>query len=350
MKKIFLLSAFISLHICYGQEIVILNGKLISDRVATDTVFFTSGLINSKYYETPFLRAVINKNQFTIENKFTYPQMYFLSIESDKDRPFIDGYYFVDNSSTKIILTANAKDNEINGTTATEYIDKFKPYVFSNNIHSTMESFIWNNPKEFDAKLSEYIKNNANSYVGLWFLISRIESEGFKENYSSMLNALSKEIKLTKIWKTLDKEQKSFTIRGNQKFPNIILQNTNLKQEILAIPNARYTLIDFWFSRCRPCLEIMPKWIELYNKYNSRGFNVIGISSDKTENVVPFWQVRIIEMGIPWKNYLDENGVFCNSEKIKFFPTNFLLNEKGEVIEKNIEPETLAKLLEAELK
>ncbi|ALM49183.1 hypothetical protein AMR72_09940 [Flavobacterium psychrophilum] len=59
------------------------------------------------------------------------------------------------------------------------------------------------------------------------------------------------------------------------------------------------------------------------------------------------WKKRINERGFVWKNYLDENAVFLNSEKIYSFPTNFLLDKNGTVIQKNISHEEMKQLLDA---
>ena len=48
------------------------------------------------------------------------------------------------------------------------------------------------------------------------------------------------------------------------------------------MPKAKYTLVDFWFSHCKPCREELPKYKELYGKFNPKGFEMVGIATDKT--------------------------------------------------------------------
>src|SRR5690606_29268792 len=117
------------------------------------------------------------------------------------------------------------------------------------------------------------------------------------------------------LWKLLYNEFTFITIRDNQKFPLLNLKNFSLENEQLELPKAKYTFIDFWFSRCRPCLEQMPHVISLYDQHHAKGFNVMGISTDKTANI-DLWKKRIIEKNIPWKNYLDENALEASKEKI----------------------------------
>ena len=47
-----------------------------------------------------------------------------------------------------------------------------------------------------------------------------------------------------------------------------------------------------------------------------------------------------------WDQYLDLNGVQACKESINYFPTNFLLDQEGKIIRKNIALEELERILE----
>lgn len=81
-----------------------------------------------------------------------------------------------------------------------------------------------------------------------------------------------------------------------------------------------------------------------YNDFKLQGFKIIGISIDITTNINA-WKNITKEKGLDWIQYLDENGKLSKKLNINSFPTNFLLNEKGEIIQKNITPEELEKFL-----
>lgn len=42
----------------------------------------------------------------------------------------------------------------------------------------------------------------------------------------------------------------------------------------------KYLLLDFWATWCKPCLAEIPYLKELYNKYRSRGFEILGMDSE----------------------------------------------------------------------
>lgn len=322
-----------------------LHGKILTtESIKNDSVAFIPGLFfNDNYYEDKNLKAKITNNKFNLDFSSHYPQMYVLALDSEKNSGrFRLDCCFIDSTTTEITFNSNYIIKKSNGVTNKEFIEKFIPYVFKEK----KESFnFYNFDENLDKKLYSYINENPDSYVALWFLIGRFNLEGYNELYEKSLYSFSKKMKNTKLWKILDREFSDIEIKVNHKFPEIVLKNIDLVPELVQIPETEYTLIDFWFSRCRPCLEEMPEWIDLYEKYKFYGFNIIGISTDKTENVKPYWQKRIIEKKIPWKNYLDENALFATKEKIFSFPTNYLLNNKGEIVRKNIRPEELKKLL-----
>ena len=88
---------------------------------------------------------------------------------------------------------------------------------------------------------------------------------------------------------------------------------------------------------------------ELYDAYRYAGFEVMGISVDKKDDFNK-WTATIKKEDLKWPNYLDENGVNSALLAVNYFPFNFLLNSKGEIIKKNISMEELKRLLEKNLK
>jgi thiol-disulfide isomerase/thioredoxin len=43
----------------------------------------------------------------------------------------------------------------------------------------------------------------------------------------------------------------------------------------------KVVLVDFWASWCKPCRDENPNVVRLYNKYKSKGFDVLGVSLDE---------------------------------------------------------------------
>ncbi len=56
------------------------------------------------------------------------------------------------------------------------------------------------------------------------------------------------------------------------------------------------------------------------------------------------------EQKLPWPQYLDENGTVTKQLSISIWPSNFLIDENGVIIQKNISPQDLELFLKANMK
>ena len=77
--------------------------------------------------------------------------------------------------------------------------------------------------------------------------------------------------------KNLDKVGKAFEITG---------KTIDGKEFDLKDLKGKVVLIDFWGTWCGPCVAEIPNIIRNYEKYHGKGFDVIGVSSDKQDDVV----------------------------------------------------------------
>ncbi|HEX5226931.1 MAG TPA: TlpA disulfide reductase family protein [Bryobacteraceae bacterium] len=66
---------------------------------------------------------------------------------------------------------------------------------------------------------------------------------------------------------------------------NLSLKDLQGKSVTLADFKGKVILLDFWATWCPPCRKEIPGYIELYNKYKSRGLVVIGVSMDEDDDI-----------------------------------------------------------------
>lgn len=350
MKIKLIILVFFTINLVISQNVIEIKGTINEKNRDKDSIYLISGNLNKLYFEKYIYSSEIKDNSFLLKGTFSYPQMFRVSLRSEKDRvAFRSGFYFIDETTKEISLDSVKKNCEVIGVSGFEYKNKFLPYFIEKNQQKSLEAYCYNGGEEFDAKLLSYVIKNPNSFVALWVLIERFNLNGYLDIYKNTLNYFSSRLKTEKLWKILNNEIKQISIRKNENFPKLYLKNVNLKGESLILPKNKFIFIDFWFSNCKPCLEQLPMLKKLYNQYKNQGFEIISISTDKTK-FIDNWKKRIIENKIPWENYLDENATIATKEKIFAFPTNLLIDQNGKVLKKDIELEDLENFLSKNLK
>lgn len=198
--------------------------------------------------------------------------------------------------------------------------------------------------------LKSYINTNPKSEIALWKIIAKYES--YKDyTYDDLLNQFDPIIKQSYPYAVLIQNIHQNKVFGRGKtFPEMKTLKTFDGQPYQAdFSKNKYTLIDFWFGTCKPCLLTFPKLKELYSTYHSKGFEIQAIAAEHTKYVNQTKQV-IQKYKLHWLNALDENRTFSNANKITSFPTSYLVDQEGKIIQKDISLEELEKFLANNLK
>ncbi|MDR2206943.1 MAG: TlpA family protein disulfide reductase [Flavobacteriaceae bacterium] len=314
--------------------------------------------------------AINNEFSFTINSiEDDFPRPYKLGIVVQENVEYINSnIFYVQNTNQKITFDATngrihfSKDNLLYDDI--QNFNHFFADIYSKKgtVSQKYYKLIINRSQDIDSlKLLEqslskidsiendlylqYAIENPKSYVLFWNLVSKTYNR-YKPIYQQIFENLDDSVTKTNIGEIFRNDLiylKYF--EKNIPFPSIEIDNINILDSL----GGKYTFIDFWFSYCQPCLIEMPKHKTIYDKYKSKGFEYIGISTDGTQDIEN-WKKVIQKYDLTWKNILDENGVESKKYLINKFPTTFLLDSGGKIIKKDISPEELEKFLEENLK
>jgi thiol-disulfide isomerase/thioredoxin len=90
----------------------------------------------------------------------------------------------------------------------------------------------------------------------------------------------------------------------------------------------KVVLLDFWGTWCPPCRESIPTTRNVYKKYQGKGLEVIGVSSDDDEDV---WRAFVEAQKMDWHEYIDLSGNVINAFDVDSYPTYVVLDKDGVV-------------------
>ncbi|MBM4351387.1 MAG: TlpA family protein disulfide reductase [Deltaproteobacteria bacterium] len=114
--------------------------------------------------------------------------------------------------------------------------------------------------------------------------------------------------------------------------PDFTLKTIEGHEVALSGLRGKVVLLDFWATWCGPCKESIPHLIQLYKSYQDKGFELIGMSTDKAGDVE---MVRrfVKSMDIPYPIIMTPDEVARNY-KVTGLPTTVLIDKEGKVREK----------------
>lgn len=368
MKTYLILLLTLLLSSVHAQKIEV---KFKIDSIVEGSKIFLSRAIIKDYYPTEINDSTLVKNgevNFFIDTKsFAYP--YQLNSEVINKSLFSTRPFYLKDKSLNIKLNKidGIIDNDINERKKYKNyfkevnleIDNYNNYFgenfmkykldFPKDVNDSINKWYSRNWKKEITLLEQYIKENPVSEIALWKIIEKFER--YRDYpYENILANFNSEIKKSYPFKVLEQKiRENKTFGFGKVFPKMSnLKTLDGKPYQSDYAKNKYTLIDFWFSSCKPCLVTFPKLKEIYTQYHDKGFEIEAISVD-TKKQIEDWKKTVSKYNLPWINVLDEEKKFSQANHINSFPTSFLVNKKGEIIMKNIEPEQLEIFLKENL-
>lgn len=127
------------------------------------------------------------------------------------------------------------------------------------------------------------------------------------------------------------------------KFIDFTVPALDGKQVKLAdvVAKNKITMVDFWASWCGPCRMEMPNVVEVYKQFHNKGLEIVGVSLDESKED---WETAVKDMGMNWIQTSDLKGWECEAARlygVRGIPACVLINQKGEIVGRDLRAEGL---------
>lgn len=352
----------------YKQYPFKIIGMVKADTGTVSLLFFKEYMPN----KVKVLDASIKNNKFSFSGYIPEPQYVMLVI---KDR-YYSSYFILDKGLQDITINIDS-GREVPEVKNKYMLNDYPRYqAFSKTISqkrdrydhrrdSLTKQYQNNLPQDIQIQLDKEIKDiyrqsdkllydysikYPTSRYAFWRLVN-LMNWGYEPLWDSVYHAFSGELRNSYAGRVLAKKLEiGRQLAIGSMFPAIpCIDRENTKFSNSIFLNPKITLVDFWYTGCGVCKYQFKKLKEIHDSFHKKGFEIIGISIDK-ESDKKLWEKDIEKYKLPWLQYWDKNGVNTKKLSIGVFPTNFLIDTSGKIIEKNISLEKLEKLLSEKLK
>ena len=357
MKKIFTilsLTFFFILSSCGTDNSYTLNGNI---DVEDDTKIY---ILQADQNNQPFIKdsTSVKSGQFNFKGMSATPQISYMQVEG------VNGYVLtiIENGTISAdIYKDSITKSRVFGSKSNDDFIKYKLETKSlvtdmNSISFAAQDAIMSGDIETAAELEkdynkiqqkvllyewDFITDNLDSYMsGLLLEVFMVENKVNKDSIIDVYQSFSNRIKVSDVGKNIadlliqysdpiDIGETAPDFTG----PSLTGSNITLSEEL---SKHSVTLLDFWAAWCRPCRIENPNLVRLYKSYNDSGFNIIGVSLDRTQEQ---WEQAVEDDNLLWtqiSNLNFWNDPIARRYSIRSIPQSYLINSDGLVIGKNL--------------
>ena len=300
--------------------------------------------------------TVINSNKFEMNGVALTPSISFLQVESFSfSLPII-----VEEGNVKVkIIKDDIGSSKISGTTSNDHFNeyKFETKEFveaidliktdiqkaaqegNNALVKDFQDDYKNVQDQIYSYELEFLKRNYDSYLSIILLDRFIASKVLSISEAiDVFNLMTERIQNSdigiKLKSTFDNPDQPIDI--GYYAPNFTAPNPDGQMKSLNDMLGKVTLLEFWASWCGPCRRENPNLVKIYKKYKDLGFNIIGVSLDKS---MPQWTKAIEDDYLTWdhlSNLKFWQDPIARLYKVRAIPASFILDEKGLIVSKNL--------------
>jgi peroxiredoxin len=304
--------------------------------------------------------AIVLKGQFTMKSgAVEYPEM--VTLVSADNRKGMS--LFLENSEITItghidslynaVVTGSKSQSEYDGlnkpfnTRMTELSNQYQVARRENDTARTSAIV-----KEFDGIQKEltlaqkdFVKGNPASYVTP-VILRNISYDLSADEVLGLISGLDTAIANIQMVKDIKVRAEAMkNVEVGKMAPDFTLNDVNDQPVALysKVGKTKLLLIDFWASWCGPCRQENPNVVKVWKEFNKKGFDIFGVSLDRP-GAKDAWMQAIEKDELTWTHVSDLKFWDCAAAKlygVGSIPANFLLDETGTIIARDLRGEDL---------
>jgi peroxiredoxin len=300
--------------------------------------------LNLRVPKLGFYRLINKKNNFII---FVLDSMDHVNIQADASN-LAKTYQIEGSKNSKLVWELNQHQVKIYQTqdSLQKVYLKYQNNPIADSIGKELNNCYELAVASFQDQVRSYVRKYPDAFATL-LAIENLDVEKDLALYQQVEKNLLRKYKDSEYVSAFSRRLSELTrLKIGSAAPEIKLPDTQGNLFSLSSLKGKVVLIDFWASWCKPCRMENPNVVKLYEKYQTKGFEILGVSLDKDKKV---WLEAIEQDQLKWKHISDL--AFWNSAAVQLYnltsiPFTVLIDKNGNIIAKNLRGEELDQKLQ----
>jgi len=116
--------------------------------------------------------------------------------------------------------------------------------------------------------------------------------------------------------------------------PDFVLKDLNGNEITLDDFKGKVLFINFWATWCPPCREEIPGFVSMYEIYNGRGMEILGVSLDQKGVEIVKKFAEMYEINYPMA--MGTNQLIRDYQPGQYIPTTIIIDQEGRIRDRHV--------------